>query len=84
VRPEWSGLLLRPRLLKGLHGYRSSLRVRSVRLNLTVERCGRRDAGFEVDGKRFPYAEEGLCLPYPRSDIRVKVWVPPLTKRRKK
>ena len=84
VRPEWGGLRLRPRLLKGLAGYRASLRVRDVRVSLTVEKSGHRRAGFEVDGRRFSYAEEGLCLPYPRSDIQVKAWIPPPARIRKK
>jgi len=82
VRPEWSGLRLRPRLLNGLNGFRASLRVRDIRVNLTVEKCGRGGAGFEVDGRRFPYAEEGLCLPYPSSDIRVTAWIPPRSRMR--
>jgi GH15 family glucan-1,4-alpha-glucosidase len=84
VRPEQDGLRLRPRLLKGMDGYRASLRVRDVRVNLTVEACGRRDVGFEVEGRKFPYSEEGLRFPYPGSDIRVKARIPALSRMRKK
>jgi hypothetical protein len=83
VRPEWGCLRLRPRLLKGLDGFHASLRVRDIRVNLTVERCSRERAGFEAEGRRFPYAEEGLCLPYPLSDIRVKARIPPPARNKK-
>jgi hypothetical protein len=83
VRPEWGCLRLRPRLLRGLDGFRASLRVRDIRVSLSVERSSRRRAGFEVNGKRFPHVEEGLCLPYPHSDVHVKARVPPPARKRK-
>jgi hypothetical protein len=84
VRPEWGGLRLRPRLLKGLNGYRASVRVREVRISLTVEKTSRRATGFEVADKFYPYAEEGLLLPFPGSDMRVRARIPPPTGARKR
>jgi hypothetical protein len=79
LRPEWPSFRLRPRLLSGLPGFKASLRLRRFRLNITVEKAGRKDKpGFLVNGKFFPYTEEGLRLPYPQSDLSLKAWVPPL------
>jgi hypothetical protein len=77
VRPEWPSLLLRPRLLRGLPGFKASLRLRGFRLNLVVKKANRKDKpGFLVNGKFFPYAEEGFRLPYPQKDLRLKAWIP--------
>jgi hypothetical protein len=78
VRPEWPSLWLRPRLLSGLPGFRASLRIRGFRVNLTVKRAKKKDKpGFLVNGKSFPYAEEGLRLPYTQKDLCLKAWIPP-------
>jgi hypothetical protein len=77
LRPEWSSFRLRPRLLRGLPGFAASFRLRGARVNLTVERAGKKKKpGFLVNGKFRPYDEEGLSLPYPRKNLRIRAWVP--------
>jgi hypothetical protein len=78
VRPEWKSLRLRPRLLRGLRGFKASLRLRNSRIDLMVEPADEKHkAGFLVNGKFWPYAEAGLCLPFPHRNLRIKAWIPP-------
>jgi hypothetical protein len=78
VRPEWHGLRLRPGLLGGLAGYRASIRVRDVRINLDVKAARRPNrTGYMIDGKFYPYFEEGLLIPYPKDDLTIRARVPP-------
>jgi hypothetical protein len=77
VRPEWETLRLRPRLLAGLTGFRTSIRVRNSRLYLVVKSAGRnRPPGFRVDGRWHPFAEEGLRISHPQKDIEITAWLP--------
>jgi hypothetical protein len=76
-RPEWHGLRLRPRLLEGLAGYRASLRVRNARIDLAVEPARpATKAGYIIDGKFYPYFEEGILIPYPRSMLSIRARIP--------
>lgn len=78
VRPEWHGLRLRPRLLEGLAGYRASVRVRGVELELIVEKAqSPAQPGYVINGTFYPHFDEGILIPYPKRDLSVRVWVPP-------
>lgn len=77
VRPEWEGLRLRPRLLQGLTGYRAEVRVRNVRVSLTVGKATRPSrAGFSVGRKSYPFSEDGIVIPYPPRNLRISARVP--------
>jgi hypothetical protein len=77
IRPEWTYLRVRPRLLAGVGGYDVDLRIRNSRIILRVRSAGRGiKPGFLVDGKSVPYSEEGLFLPYPRRAIRILARLP--------
>jgi hypothetical protein len=84
VRPDWETLRIRPRLLSGLTGFRATVRVGDSRLHLAVKSAGRnRPPGFRVDGRRYPFTEEGLRIPLPQKDIKVTAWLPRPTQTRK-
>ena len=77
IRPEWTSLRVRPRLLAGVAGYNADLRLRNFRIILRVKRAGLGvRPGFLVDGEFLPYSEDGLLLPYPRKDIRITARLP--------
>ena len=82
VRPGWTTLRIRPRLLAGVAGYDVNLRLRSSRVILRVRRAvhGARP-GFFVDGQFHPFSEDGLHLPYPRRDIRITARLPVRSKK---
>jgi hypothetical protein len=77
LRPGWASFRLRPRLLRGLPGFRASFRLRKARVNLTVEQAGKKKKpGFFINGKFRPYDREGLSLPYPRKNLHIRARVP--------
>jgi hypothetical protein len=74
VRPDHQGITLRPHLLEGLTEMEATLRVRSHQLHLVVRRAPSPETrGGVVDGTRFPWEENGVRLPLPRSDAHVEV-----------
>jgi len=83
IRPEWTSLRVKPRLLAGVARYDVNLRLRNSRIILRVKSAGHGvKPGFLVDGKFLPYSEEGLLLPYPRNDIRIIARLPLRTKKK--
>jgi hypothetical protein len=77
IRPEWTSLRVKPRLLARVARYDVNLRLRKSRIILRVKSAGHGvKPGFLVDGKFLPYSEEGLLLPYPRNDIRIIARLP--------
>lgn len=78
IRPGYTVLYLRPRLLRGLPSARASIRFRDLRIHLDIRKVRSKSrAGFWVEGKFKPYSREGIVLPYPKKDIRIKVRIPP-------
>jgi hypothetical protein len=81
-RPEWHGLRLRPRLLEGLAGYRASLRVRHTRIDLEVQPArSAAKAGYIIDGRFYPYFEEGILIPYPKTGLSIRAGIPPSSRK---
>jgi hypothetical protein len=74
VRPDRTGVTLRPWLLAGLTEMEASLRVGEHRLHLAVRRAASpEERGMVVEGKRLPWGEAGVRIPRPESDVRVDI-----------
>ncbi len=83
VRPESSFFRVRPRLLAGMSGHRCDIRLRKHRVFVETRRAGRGERpGFIVEGRRHPYSEEGLLLPYPRKNVRIRARLPRRARRK--
>jgi hypothetical protein len=83
IRPEYSSFRVRPRLLSGIGRCRCSLRLRGSRITIQSHpaKPGEKP-GFIVNGRTLPYTEEGLVLPYPRTELRITARIPPRAKKK--
>jgi hypothetical protein len=73
VRPGRDGLILRPRLLRGLERMEATLRLLDARLHLVVRASSGKEArGFYVDGKFLEAEQDFIIIPLPKSDITVE------------
>ncbi len=76
IRPNGDKLVLMPRLLDGLSQIAASIRVRNIRLDLTIQKAQlAEDKGYLIKGKKFPYIETGIELPFPDRDMSIKMWI---------
>ncbi|MDY7108950.1 MAG: hypothetical protein SYC29_09975 [Planctomycetota bacterium] len=77
VRPFFDGLVLRPRLLRGLDRAEATLPLRGHRLHLVLRRAGDAESpGFHVDGVGHDFRPEGLRLLLPSADVHVEAVLP--------
>jgi hypothetical protein len=77
VRPGYTELRLRPRLLAGLEWVEANLRLRSHNLHLTVRRPrGDETSGLFVGDRVYPCRPDGVVLPIPTADLDVLVVLP--------
>lgn len=74
VRPDARGITLRPRLLEGVDGMASSVRVRDRHLALSVRRAPPDEAPRAlVGGTETRWDPRGIRIPLPSSDISVEI-----------
>jgi hypothetical protein len=77
IRPEHASFRLRPRLLSGIAWHRCDLRLKGSRVTVDSRQAKPGEVpGFVVDGRFYPYSEEGLSLPYPRKAIHIVTRIP--------
>lgn len=72
LRPEVDRLTIRPRLLKGMNGVKSEVRIRGAEISLTV-RPGTGSQRATVDGKTVEMREGMVTIPYPKKGTRAKI-----------
>ncbi|MGH7491977.1 MAG: hypothetical protein ACREOO_06240 [bacterium] len=76
IRPEWQHLRLRPRLLRGVNRMEGALRLRNMRLKMSMERVERKQqTGLWMDGHHYPFSQDGFTLPWPERDLFIEVKV---------
>ncbi|MBN2093619.1 hypothetical protein JW964_28615 [candidate division KSB1 bacterium] len=76
IRPNGDKLVLMPRLLDGLSQISASIRVRNIRLDLTIQKAqSDAEKGYLIESKKFPYSETGIELPFPDRDLSIKMWI---------
>lgn len=73
VRPDADEVQVRPRLLNGMEGVKSSIRLRDHTLHLEIRRRKDGEESGCFIGKEFhPCGRNGLCVPMPDKDLRLE------------
>lgn len=74
IRPSAPHLRLRPRLLEGMNRMETELRVRNIRLKMTIERVQDAQAqGLWINGRPHTFSPEGITLPWPEGEVVVEL-----------
>lgn len=72
VRPSKNELTIRPRLLSSQNSVKTSVTVRSQRIEITITRTGK-EPGATVDGKQVPLVAGVLRLPLPKKPMKIEI-----------
>ncbi len=76
IQPSRGKLVLKPRLLDGLSKISASIRIHDIQLDLRIQKAkSTADKGCFIDGKKLPYSETGIDLPFPEKDLAIEVWI---------
>ncbi len=76
IRPGWESLHLRPRLLRGVSWMEVALRLRNIKLEMSIERVeSKQQTGLWLDERYHPFSPDGFTLPWPEHDLFIEIKV---------
>ena len=76
IRPQWDTLSIRPRLLAEIEKIETIVRIRNIKLYLTIQKTAKTGRkGYSINNQFTARDGEEIRIKYPKDDVHIEVFI---------